>query len=83
MFKRETPATVSNTEPFDINAMIERYEKTGAFNPELIVDTLRSEGREAMADLVEGMYDRIQELELKLSKAVKNRPPRHLTHKKP
>ncbi len=77
MPKRETPSTNS------LEEMIGRYEKALPFESEMIVEHLREQERHCVADLIEGMHDYIKELEIKLAKAVKNRPPRKLNYKKP
>ena len=63
--------------------MLARCEQAQPLEIEHITGVLRKQGRDVMADVVEGMGDYISELKIKLAKATKNRPPRKLTYKKP
>jgi hypothetical protein len=52
---------VASEEPFKF--MNDVLARTGAFSPRLVVDILRAEGDHKLADMIEGMADRIDELE--------------------
>jgi hypothetical protein len=60
----------------DVVTWLKDLQQCTPMNVPLILDHLRGERRHAMADLVEGLWDRVETAERKLAAAVKNRKPR-------